>query len=33
VVKRLGFRLKKSHSTPKNGIRKRTASGAKNSSR
>lgn len=33
VVKRMGFRLKKSHSTPKNGTRKRTASGAKTSSR
>jgi transposase len=33
VVKRLGFRLKKSHCTPKNGIRKRTANGAKSSSR
>ena len=33
VVKRLGFRLKKSHSTPKNATRKRTASGAKSSSR
>jgi transposase len=33
VVKRLGFRLRKSHSTPKNGTRKRTASGAKSSSR
>lgn len=33
VVKRMGFRLKKSHSTPRNAIRKRTASGAKNSSR
>lgn len=33
VVKRLGFRLKKSHSTPKNGTRKRTASGVKSSSR
>jgi transposase len=33
VVKRLGFRLKKSHSTPKNVTRKRTASGAKSSSR
>ena len=33
VVKRLGFRLKKSRSTPKNATRKRTASGAKSSSR
>ncbi len=33
VVKRLGFRLKKSHSTPKSGTRKRTASGVKSSSR
>jgi hypothetical protein len=33
VVKRLGFRLKKSHSTPKSGTRKRTASDAKSSSR
>ena len=33
VVKRLGFRLKKSHSTPKNVTRTRTASGAKSSSR
>ena len=33
VVKRLGFRLKKSHSTPRSGTRKRTASGAKSSSR
>ena len=33
VVKRLGFRLKKSHSTPKNATRKRTASGAKSLSR
>jgi transposase len=33
VVKRLGFRLKKSHSTPKSVTRKRTASGAKSSSR
>ena len=33
VVRRLGFRLKKSHSTPKNATRKRTAGGAKSSSR
>jgi transposase len=33
VVKRLGFRLKKSHSTLRSGTRKRTASGAKSSSR
>ncbi len=33
VVKRLGFRLKKSRSTPRNAIQKRTASGAKSSSR
>jgi transposase len=33
VVKRLGFRLKKSHSTPRSGTRKRTASDAKSSSR
>jgi transposase len=33
VVKRLGFRLKKSRSTPKSATRKRTASGAKSSSR
>ena len=33
VVKRLGFRLKKSHSTPKNGTRKRTASGVRSLSR
>jgi transposase len=33
VVKRLGFRLKKSHSTRKSGTRKKTASGAKSSSR
>jgi transposase len=33
VVKRMGFRLKKSHSTPKNATRKKTASGAKSSSR
>ncbi|MGA3048846.1 MAG: winged helix-turn-helix domain-containing protein [Terracidiphilus sp.] len=33
VLKRLGFRLKKSHSTPKSGTRNRTASGAKSSSR
>jgi transposase len=33
VVKRLGFRLKKSRSTPKSGTRKRIASGAKSSSR
>ena len=33
VVKRLGFRLKKSHSTPKNATRKRIASGVKSSSR
>jgi len=33
VVKRLGFRLKKSHSTRASAIRKRTASGVKSSSR
>ena len=33
VVKRMGFRLKKSHFTPKSGTRKRTASGGKSSSR
>jgi len=33
VVKRLGFRLKKSHSTPKSGTQNRTASGAKSSSK
>ena len=33
VVKRMGFRLKKSHSTPRSGTRKKTASGAKSSSR
>jgi transposase len=33
VVKRLGFRLKKSHSTPKSRTPTRTASGAKRSSR
>jgi transposase len=33
MVKRLGFRLKKSHSTPKSATRKRTASDAKSSSR
>jgi putative transposase len=33
VVKRLGFRLKKSRSMPKSGTRKRTASGAKSSSK
>jgi transposase len=33
VVKRMGFRLKKSHSTPRNATRKKTASGAKRSSR
>ena len=33
VVKRMGFRLKKSHSTPKSATRKKTASGAKSSSR
>lgn len=33
VVKRLGFRLKKSHSTPRNGTRKRTANGVKSSSK
>jgi len=33
VVKRLGFRLKKSHSTPRNGTRKRTAAGVKSSSK
>jgi len=33
VVKRLGFRLKKSRSTPKSATRKRTANGAKSSSR
>jgi transposase len=33
VVRRLGFRLKKSHSTPRSATRKRTASGAKRSSR
>src|ERR1039458_9003144 len=33
VVKRMGFRLKKSHSTPKNGTRKKTASGGKRSSK
>jgi transposase len=32
VLKRMGFRLKKSHSTPKNGIQKRTASDANSSS-
>jgi transposase len=33
VVKRMGFRLKKSHSTPKSATRKKTASGAKSSLR
>jgi hypothetical protein len=33
VVRRLGFRLKKSRSTPKNGTRRRTASGVRSSSR
>ena len=33
VVKRMGFRRKKSHSTRKNATRKKTASGAKRSSR
>src|ERR1035437_1188412 len=33
VVKRMGFRLKKSHSMPKNVTRKRTASGAKSLSK
>jgi transposase len=33
VVKRMGFRLKKSHSTPKSATGKKTASGAKSSSR
>ncbi len=33
VVKRLGFRLKKSHSTPRSATRKRTASGVKSLSR
>lgn len=33
VVKRMGFRLKKSHSTPKNGTQKKTASGVKRSSK
>jgi len=33
VLKRMGFRLKKSHSTPKNGTRKKTASGGKRSSK
>lgn len=33
VVKRLGFRLKRSHSTPKSGTPKRIASGAKSSSK
>ena len=33
VVKRMGFRLKKSHSTPKSATAKRTASGGKSSSR
>lgn len=33
VIKRMGFRLKKSHSTPRNGTRKKTVSGAKSSSR
>jgi transposase len=33
VVKRMGFRLNKSHSTRKSGTRNRTASGAKSSSR
>ncbi len=33
VVKRLGFRLKKSHCTPKNATRKRTASDVKSSSK
>ena len=33
VVRRLGFRLKKSRSTPKSGTRQRTASGANSSSR
>jgi len=33
VVKRLGFRLKKSHSTPRNVTRKKTADAAKSSSR
>jgi transposase len=33
AVKRLGFRLKKSHFTPRSGTQKKTASGAKSSSR
>lgn len=33
VVKRMGFRLKKSHSTPKSATRKRTANGAKSALR
>ncbi len=33
LVRKLGLRLKKSHSTPRSGIPKRTASGGKNSSK
>ncbi|MGH9344805.1 MAG: winged helix-turn-helix domain-containing protein [Terriglobia bacterium] len=33
VLKRMGFRLKKSRYTPKNATRKKTASGAKSSSK
>ena len=33
LVRRLGLRLKKSRSTPKSGIRKRTASGGRSSSK
>ena len=33
LVRRLGLRLKKSRSTPKSGIRKRTASGVRSSSK
>jgi transposase len=33
VVKRMGFRLKKSHSMPRSGTRKKTASGGKRSSK
>lgn len=33
LLRRMGLRLKKSHSTPANGTRKRTAGGGRNSSR
>jgi transposase len=33
VLKRMGFRLKKSHSTPRNGTRKPTANDARSSSK